>query len=127
MATLAESFLADLDELDEELPDAGGAPDAAAAGAAELVNALTAAVQPNNLDAAAPLVNSVRYRRIMQEVDAALARTHNDRARTGPLEADPEYKVRGRMCRAYLCRAFRALTDVHCTPPVHSLLWSATR
>jgi U4/U6 small nuclear ribonucleoprotein PRP31 len=98
MATLAESFLADLDELDEEeLPDAGGAPDAAAAGAAEVVKALTAAVQPNNLDAAAPLVNSVRYRRIMQEVDAALARTHNDRARTGPLEDDPEYKVLGRM------------------------------
>ena len=66
-ATLADSFLADLDELDddEDMRDAGGAG-AAAEGAAELVAALTQAVQHNNLDSAAPLVNSDRYRRIMQ-------------------------------------------------------------
>jgi|APGre2960657444_1045066.scaffolds.fasta_scaffold00616_5 hypothetical protein len=67
MATLAESFLADLDELDdeEEQYDAG-VGGAGVAGAAELGAALAAVVHYGNLDAAAPLVHSERYKRIMQ-------------------------------------------------------------
>ncbi len=67
MATLAESFLADLDELDEDDEQyEAGAAGAGVAGAAELGAALAEAVHYGNLDAAAPLVNTERYQNVMQ-------------------------------------------------------------
>lgn len=120
--TLADSFLADLDELDDE-PMALEAPGAAggASGAAELAAALAHAPPTGSVDTVAPLMNSERYARIMevrslraccpqplryhspllllnsrapQKVQAALAREGPARTRVGPLEDDPEYQVR---------------------------------
>ena len=65
MATLAESFLADLEELDDEgeyeAEDAG-----AAAGAAPGGLGLADALNYDDLDSVAPLVHSERYRSILQ-------------------------------------------------------------
>ena len=64
MATLAESFLADLEELDDDddvpnvpVGDAGGG-----GGGGELL----AAVNYDNLDAVAPLVHTERYQTTLQ-------------------------------------------------------------
>jgi hypothetical protein len=64
MATLAESFLADLEELDDEgdyeAEEAGGA------GAAPTGIGLADALNYDDLDSVAPLVHSERYSSILQ-------------------------------------------------------------
>jgi hypothetical protein len=74
MATLAESFLADLEELDDEGDfegeDMGGAGGGAAPGGFGLADALNY----DDLDTVAPLVHSERYTSILQ-VRAPLRRT----------------------------------------------------
>jgi hypothetical protein len=113
MATLAESFLADLEELDDE--GEFEAEEAGAAGAAPSGIGLADALNYDDLDTVAPLVHSERYRSILQvrpqrsgscalpaaltpsavqRVDEALQKGDQPRVRSGPVDEDPEYKVR---------------------------------
>jgi U4/U6 small nuclear ribonucleoprotein PRP31 len=127
MATLAESFLADLEELEEDEEYGGGdGRDADAGGAAPARGDLAETLKYDNLDSVAPLVHSERYRNTMQArtrsaplcaaktlskararagahaarraaaqlVEAALAKGDQPPARIGPVDEDPEYKVR---------------------------------
>ena len=64
MATLAESFLADLEELDDE--GEFEAEEAGAAGAVPSGIGLADALNYDDLDSVAPLVHSERYRSILQ-------------------------------------------------------------
>jgi hypothetical protein len=72
MATLAESFLADLEELEEDEEYGGDGRDADAGGAAPARGDLAETLKYDNLDSVAPLVHSERYRNTMQ----VRARTH---------------------------------------------------
>lgn len=91
MATLAESFLADLDELDEaEAPavaPGGGAPPPPSGPAARLLQL----AQSDDLDAVAPLVHSERFAGVLRRVEAARGSAAQPRA--GPVDDDPEYKL----------------------------------
>ena len=71
MATLAESFLADLEELDDE--GEFEAEEAGAAGAVPSGIGLADALNYDDLDSVAPLVHSERYRSILQVRLVALA------------------------------------------------------
>ncbi len=66
MATLAESFLADLEDLEEDdaYEDDGGMRDADAGGAAG--GDLADALNYDDLDSVAPLVHSERYKTTLQ-------------------------------------------------------------
>jgi len=96
MATLAESFLEDLDELDDAEDQPTEAAGGAGAGAAELAAALTRGAPTGSVDAVAPLLTTERFQRNMERVEAALQRGGPTSARTGPLEDDPEYQARSR-------------------------------
>jgi hypothetical protein len=89
MATLAESFLNDLDDLDEEplaedpLARAGAAGDAG--GAVELATALARGVPTGSVDAVAPLMLSERFLRNIEACAWAL-RTRGRRLTQPPRE-----------------------------------------
>ena len=128
MATLAESFLADLEELDDE--GEFEADEAGAAGAAPSGIGLADALNYDDLDSVAPLVHSERYRSILQvrlavlatcvasspnaccatqRVDEALQKGDQPRVRSGPVDEDPEYKVRNAAAPLSLAALTRAL------------------
>lgn len=97
MATLAESFLADLDDLDnesgaeEELEDQVKAEDEADPMAIDDVEALNY----EDLSSVAHLASSDRYQSIMQKVRQALEGDElgSDKAWTGVSETDPTYRL----------------------------------
>ena len=76
MATLADSFLADLDDLsDDEAPEdvAGVQGDDATNAVLTEAGGAERAMDFDNLDAVAKLVNSERYQRVVRQVQEALA------------------------------------------------------
>lgn len=92
MATLAESFLADLEDLedDEEVP-VEARPDAGEAMDMEADD--LEALNYDDLDTISKLVHTERYQHVLQKVDEGLLVTDVGSRRTGVLEDDPDYKL----------------------------------
>ncbi|KAJ9504740.1 hypothetical protein QJQ45_024717 [Haematococcus lacustris] len=113
--TLAESFLADLDELSDDEPiddeDVAEANDASGGGGDDLDD--IEALNYDDLSAVAKLNSAGMYQDIMQRVRAALeaASTEKEeqRARVS-LEDDPTYKIRA--CDLQLCSLLKMCNAV---------------
>ena len=91
MATLADSFLADLDDLsDDEAPEdvAGVQGDDAANAVRTEAGGAERATDFENLDAVAKLVNSERYQRVVRQVQDALAADNAAAAASASADAD---------------------------------------
>ncbi|KAK9805552.1 hypothetical protein WJX72_004756 [[Myrmecia] bisecta] len=95
MATLAESFLADLDDLSD-----ASEPEQAPAGQedadAEMLGNDIEMLNYDDLDAVAHLAKSERYQTIIAQVRQALEAgepDENNRSWTGPSEEDPTYRL----------------------------------
>ncbi|KAK9797074.1 hypothetical protein WJX73_003006 [Symbiochloris irregularis] len=96
MATLAESFLADLDDLaDDSGEEELEVPEDDANGAEPMAVDEIQALNVQDLSAVAHLAQSERYSSIMQKVRAALQgdEAASDRAWTGVSETDPTYRL----------------------------------
>jgi len=117
--TLADSFLADLDDLDDDVAAAEDGGDEAGGAADDAME--LCAPEGATVDSVAPLVNSERFKSVVearrrhlaslfsflsppasQKVAAALASPDVSRARVGPLEDDPEYQARSERVSARL-------------------------
>ncbi|KAG2446240.1 hypothetical protein HXX76_000832 [Chlamydomonas incerta] len=97
MATLAESFLADLEDLDEDEPEQESESEEEAAEADDGMDDIET-LNFDDLKACAKLTSEPRYNDVLARVRAAVASAAEDgaaaeRKQEGPLEEDPTYKL----------------------------------
>ncbi|KXZ56164.1 hypothetical protein GPECTOR_1g140 [Gonium pectorale] len=98
MATLAESFLADLEDLSEDEPEQESEQSEEEAAGDDGMDDIEA-LNFDDLSAVAKLTSETRYRDVLQRVRAAVEEAstsgadNGERRTAGPLEEDPTYKL----------------------------------